>query len=97
MARHTSAFWHIRETPAIFMPILLKVIAFRLRLHSASCTYLPDETPNPTSCRPPEIDCRHDSDPLDINDGATAVFAGICAPAFGPVLLVVRLLLFDPI
>lgn len=78
------------------MPILLRVIAFLRRLHSVSCTYLPDDRPKPTSWTPPLIDCKHDSLPLDINDGLMAVLTGILLePAPLYVLLTLPLLEFD--
>lgn len=83
MARQTSGFWHIKLTLATFMPMLESVIALSLRLHSGSCRYLPDETPKPTTCMPPEIDLRHDCGPLLIREGDMALDAGIwlLAPA----------------
>jgi len=76
------------------MPIFDRVMAFRRRLHSGSCTYLPDDIPTETNCKPPDIDLRHDCCPVLIREGATAVFAGIeRLPA--PLYVLLTLLLFE--
>jgi len=78
------------------MPILDSVTAFLRRLHSSSWRYNPRETPKPIICTPLETLCKQDSEPLDMRDGATAVFAGILRePAPLYVLLIFPLLLFD--
>jgi len=95
IARQTCAFWHIRLTLATFMPILDRVMAFSLRLHSSSWRYKPDETPKPTSCTPPDKDLRQDCCPVLIKLGATAVLAGICLPDPAPLYVLLTLLLFE--
>lgn len=75
------------------MPMLDSVIAFSLLLHSSSCKYLPDDTPKPIICTPPEIDFKHDCCPLLIRLGLIALLAGICLPAPAPWLITVSPLL----
>jgi len=72
------------------------VIAFSLRLHSSSCTYLPDEIPTDISCKPPDNDFRQDCCPLLIKLGLIAVDTGIdLEPAPLYVLLTFPLLELD--
>ena len=77
IARQTCAFWHIKLTDATFIPMFDSVIALSLLLHSASCTYLPDEMPTDITCRPPDKDFKHDCCPLLIKLGLIAVDTGI--------------------